>query len=120
EDTCRERLSAHASLAGFVAITGEDDAYFLPSSGCRRIQTETTKPMVVGEMVRDYGAVTDIRCVFPYQDDLTTALHESIPRIIAHLWPNRRLLQRRKRFGTPVENLSRFEWYEIRELYRDK
>ena len=43
-----------------------------------------------------------------------------IPGMAKLFWPRRRVMQRRKRFGTLIENIPSLRWYEFGELYRDK
>ncbi|BFU45756.1 BREX-2 system adenine-specific DNA-methyltransferase PglX [Krasilnikovia sp. MM14-A1004] len=114
------RLGNRTTMMGFAAITAEDDAFFLTAAAARRIAAESTMPMVTGDVVRDYLIDPEIVCIFPYQKDLNTAAPPSVPRIMRHLWPNRRVLQRRKRFGTFIEDIPSLQWHEFGELYREK
>jgi hypothetical protein len=114
------KLEPLTSLMGFVAITAEDDAFFLTPSALRRTSVETSRPMVTGDTVRDYLTTPDTMCAFPYADDLSTTPLTDIPNIARMLWPNRRVLQRRKRFGTYIEDIPALKWHEFGELYREK
>ncbi|MFF3869044.1 BREX-2 system adenine-specific DNA-methyltransferase PglX [Micromonospora sp. NPDC001898] len=114
------RLGERAPLMGFVAITAEDDAFFLTGMAARRKDIEATRPMVTGEVVRDYGVVTEVVTSFPYTDDLAVAAEDRIPSMMRLFWPNRRVLERRKRFGTFIEEIPSLRWYEFGELYREK
>jgi hypothetical protein len=110
----------HTAEIGFSAITGEDDAFLLDVASTRRTGVERARPIVAGEGVRDYGIKTEADCIFPYGNDLCRESSECIPKVIKFLWLGRRVLQVRRRFGIPVEQISGLEWYDIRELYRDK
>ena len=106
---------------GFSAITAEDDAFFLPGRiTLRRLGLESGRPMVTGEVVRDFGFSADVMSVWPYDKDLNVLALSAIPGIERFLWPLRRVMQRRKRFGTLIENIPALQWYEFGELYRDK
>jgi hypothetical protein len=106
------------SASGFVAITAEDDAFFMPQT--IREAVEAVRPVVTGDVIRDYQIEPDVLSVWPYDEDLQTRPLEAIPRIHQHLWPNRRVLQRRKRFGTLIEDIPSLRWHEYGELYREK
>ncbi|MFY1696373.1 BREX-2 system adenine-specific DNA-methyltransferase PglX [Solwaraspora sp. WMMA2101] len=108
------------NLMGFVAITAEDDAFFLGPDAARRKGVENIRPMVTGDSLRDFRAMPEIVCVFPYSHELAAAELDRIPNEFVHLWPNRRVLQRRKRFGTLIEDIPSLCWYEFGELYREK
>ncbi|SCL45960.1 Methyltransferase domain-containing protein [Micromonospora citrea] len=114
----RTVLGHMLSACGFVAITAEDDAFFLPSNGSAKV--EAVRPMVTGDVVRDYQTDPDVVSVWPYDADLRARPVDALPKTCRHLWPNRRVLQRRKRFGTLIEDIPSLQWHEYGELYRDK
>ncbi|MFE2022470.1 BREX-2 system adenine-specific DNA-methyltransferase PglX [Streptomyces sp. NPDC059499] len=106
---------------GFGGITAEDDAFFFPnSSSARRRGIEQTIPMVGGDAVRDYVIEPQVTSVWPYDANLNVLSQECIPAIMRVMWNNRRVLQRRKRFGKFIESLPAVKWYEYGELYREK
>ncbi|MGX7728479.1 BREX-2 system adenine-specific DNA-methyltransferase PglX [Rhodococcus sp. 2H158] len=114
----RETLERYITSIGFAAITGEDDAFFLPlGKTASRIRIEQFVPMVEGDVVRDYRTAPTVATAWPYSADLEPL---SLSGISHHLWQYRRLLQVRKRFGVPVEQIPQLHWWEIRELYRNK
>ena len=121
EGTALRRLGQVLSHAGFVAITAEDDAFFLPGRSCaRRRGALPTRSMVEGDVVRDFRATPDIEAVWPYDDHLNVVDLTAGCSLYRFWWPNRRVMQRRKRFGKPIEEISFLRWYEFGELYRDK
>ena len=106
---------------GFSAITAEDDAFFLPDEmTVRRLCVEYGRVMVTGDVVRDFGLTPDIISVWPYDENLRALDLGKIPGMAKLFWPRRRVMQRRKRFGTLIENIPSLRWYEFGELYRDK
>ncbi|MFE5993774.1 BREX-2 system adenine-specific DNA-methyltransferase PglX [Streptomyces sp. NPDC056453] len=114
-------LVSLTTLMGFVAITAEDDAFFVDSLvTSRRRGLEETRPMVTGDIVRDYIADPKVQSAWPYAEDLKPRPLVDLPGFEHHAWPNRRILQRRKRFGTLVEDIPSLTWYEYGELYREK
>ncbi|MET7970510.1 BREX-2 system adenine-specific DNA-methyltransferase PglX [Micromonospora sp. NPDC005305] len=114
------RLGERVALMGFVSIAAEDEAFFVNGPAADRMGVEVTRPMVTGDVVRDYGVMTDIVALFPYDDDLRVAHPGRISNMMRVFWPNRRVLERRKRFGTFIERISSLQWYEFGELYREK
>jgi hypothetical protein len=118
EDRGIAKLVDHVSAVGFTAISGEDDAYFLPvSTPSTRISRYSRIPVITGDVVRDYLAIAETDSLWPYDGSLILCNEEDIRAVIRHLWPSRRLLQVRKRFSIPVESIDSFSWYEYRELY---
>ncbi|MFD9503411.1 BREX-2 system adenine-specific DNA-methyltransferase PglX [Streptomyces sp. NPDC060035] len=112
-------LASRAALMGFVAITGEDEAFFLNKSTADRKALEATSPMVTGVTVRDYAAPAK-SVAWPYAGNLTRRPLSAFPGFHRFAWPNRRILQLRKRFGISMEKIPSLAWYEYRELYREK
>lgn len=111
------RLQATIDEVGFGGITGEDNALVMDDlMTITRLGVETAKPVVEGDMVRDWRIDRTKPALWPYSGDLELVPLDEIPRIGRFLWPYRRVLQRRKRFGVPMEVLGR-PWYEWRELY---
>ncbi|MFI6433227.1 BREX-2 system adenine-specific DNA-methyltransferase PglX [Rhodococcus oryzae] len=111
-------LSTITTMLGFVAITAEDDAFFLPSAtAAARLRVEQTRPMVEGDVVRDFMIDGPITVAWPYDGRLEAPMKPWIERF---MWPNRRVLQRRKRFGTLIEDIPGIDWWEFGELYRNK
>ncbi|NUV53543.1 BREX-2 system adenine-specific DNA-methyltransferase PglX [Streptomyces coelicolor] len=106
---------------GFGGITAEDDAFFFPSaSSARRRGVEQAIPMVTGDAIRDFVIEPQIATIWPYDAQLRALESSDVPGIMRVLWPSRRVLQRRKRFGKYIETLPGVTWYEFGELYRDK
>ncbi|GAB2929883.1 BREX-2 system adenine-specific DNA-methyltransferase PglX [Streptomyces heilongjiangensis] len=106
---------------GFGGITAEDDAFFYNDfSSARRRRIERAIPAVTGDVVRDYGINPAVISAWPYDSRLEVADEVSVPSLIRAMWPNRRVLQRRKRFGRFIESLPGIKWYEYGEFYREK
>ncbi|MFE4331980.1 BREX-2 system adenine-specific DNA-methyltransferase PglX [Streptomyces sp. NPDC056831] len=106
---------------GFAGISGEDDAYLLPDMAtARRMDLGTSLPLVSGSAIRDYRIDSSVVTIWPYNQSLQAADETQANKAISTLWPNRRALQRRKRFGKLIETIPSIKWFEYRELYRDK
>jgi len=109
-------LAAHI---GISAVTGEDDIYLLPAEGAARLGLERTRPMLIGEEIRDWGTSESQVCMFPYDAELKLEPVERFPTMARLLWRVRAVISRRKRFGTPMLERG-LSWYELQELYTDK
>ncbi|MGW3604373.1 BREX-2 system adenine-specific DNA-methyltransferase PglX [Micromonospora sp. NPDC005161] len=107
-----------ADAIGFYVITGEDDAYLLngETTAVRRGGVPV-RSMVEGDEVRDFIISPETVAAWPYGDDLQPIDLES-SSLNHFMWPNRKLLLTRKRFGVAVETISGFAWHEYREFYR--
>jgi hypothetical protein len=110
-------LSVTATAIGYASITGEDDAFLLDSASIVRAGVESARPMVLGDAVRDYHINLGPSALFPYDSALKPLDERAVPLIAKALWPNRRILQCRRRFSVPVESIPGFRWMEFRELY---
>ncbi len=115
------RLGTLLTQSGFVAITAEDDAFFVHDvSTAHRLKLEHALPMVAGDTVRDFTLRPNLISAWPYDSDLNVQPSSAIPNFMRHAWRNRRILERRKRFGTYIEEIPALKWYEYGELYREK
>ena len=113
-------LESLGADVGFAAITGEDDAFLIDEYTFRRHGIEEARPMVLGDGVRDFQIDAPSLAIFPYDNALACRPESTMPRAVQHLWPNRKYLRVRKRFGVPVEQIPGLRWYEFREFYRER
>ncbi|MGW0288906.1 BREX-2 system adenine-specific DNA-methyltransferase PglX [Streptomyces tuirus] len=106
---------------GFGGITAEDDAFLYPDlNATQRAGLERVIPMVTGDSVRDHRINPQFLSAWPYGENLEVCDECSVPGMQRSFWPNRRVLQRRKRFGKLIETISGMRWFEYGELYREK
>ncbi len=113
------RLSDYVESIGFMAITGEDD-FFVLGQRLAHIRGLPARPMVVGDLVRDWMVVPDAMVLFPYEEGSGT-----LPALVARdglarfLWPYRTSLSERNMFGkTPAQHGLR--WYEYLQFIRSR
>ncbi len=114
------RLRHVVEEMGFAVITGEDDAFMAPRHRFRTVGIGSTRPFGTGDIVRDFDVRAGDQVLWPYDDALALKALGGTSPDWQFLWPNRRYLQVRKRFGTPVETIEGFTWYEYREFYRNR
>ncbi|MFF1692963.1 BREX-2 system adenine-specific DNA-methyltransferase PglX [Streptomyces sp. NPDC058257] len=106
---------------GAAAISGEDNAFFLPDAQtARRLRLNRSLPVATGSTVRDLMVNSSMICNWPYGSNLERLPEEEIPGNISSLWPYRRILQKRRRFGVEIDTIPGLKWYEFRELYKAK
>jgi hypothetical protein len=114
-------LSDTASSIGYGAISGEDDAFILPDlAAARRLHADAISRLVSGEAVRDHQISSVLVTAWPYDDEFQRCEPRAISGTLEFLWPYRRSLEIRRRFGIPVERIKELKWYDYRELYSSK
>ncbi len=114
------KLGDMAAAIGITAVTGEDDVYVLPDlSTARRLGVERTRPLVIGELVRDWHVAQTPVGLWIYGDEFRLLSPGDAPRSFRLLWAARAVINKRKRFGTPMVDRG-LTWYEWQELYTDK
>jgi hypothetical protein len=113
------RLGERVLLIGRTCHTGSDDAYFAVPGAWRRygVSAAFTRPLVTGDVVRDYSIFARTETLFPYDDDLTASLDEGpVARL---LWRNRAgLSERREPGGTHAE--IGLTWYEFSRWHPER
>jgi hypothetical protein len=116
----RKRLSSCASEIGITSVTGEDDLYlFDDRRAAERLGIRHIKPLIIGDLVRDYRISSTLWAVWPHRADFGVRPLSEIPDVARHLWLARTVISKRKRFGTPMLQRG-LTWYEFQELYSSK
>jgi hypothetical protein len=116
--TCR--MAQVAASVGITSVTGEDEAYPQPTPRVfQRLGVGPTRPLVLGDGVRDWAINECMDAAWPYDDALELVTIDKLDGIRRFLWWYRAILGRRKRFGTPMLERG-LTWYEWQELYADK
>lgn len=117
ESKTDRRLANIATDIGFDSILGEEETYAGPRHWLSHVaESEQTRTLVSGDLVRDWVIATGDDVLFPYSSGLMAQLREmSKP----HLWRFRTGLARRQQFGkTTLE--AGLEWFEYRSFYKSK
>ncbi|WP_086810525.1 BREX-2 system adenine-specific DNA-methyltransferase PglX, partial [Streptomyces reticuliscabiei] len=106
--------------SGISSVTGEDDLYLLPLNGSvGRNRIEYSRPMVTGDVIRDYRLVSTFEAVWVYDSDFKVLPLGQVPGTERYLKPYRAAISHRRRFGTPMLQRG-LTWYEWQELYPAK
>ncbi|MGY1453788.1 BREX-2 system adenine-specific DNA-methyltransferase PglX [Streptomyces sp. SS8] len=113
-------LKEISSEAGISSVTGEDDLYLLPPNGsAARNRVEKTRPMVTGDVIRDFLAEPSFDAAWVYSEDFKVIPISTIPGTQRYLQPYWSIISKRRRFGTPM--LQRGSaWHEWQEVYSSK
>ncbi|MCG8417455.1 MAG: BREX-2 system adenine-specific DNA-methyltransferase PglX [Proteobacteria bacterium] len=119
----KERVSRSAEVElgklvesiGFMAITGEDEAFVAKPDFFARHDLPNCG-FGVGEDVRDWRVTPRQAVLFPYSDDWQP---ESTAAVLGWLWRFRTLLRRRLMFGKTQEQAG-LTWFEYRHVGKDK
>lgn len=119
EESRKKSLGDIAQDIGISAVTGEDDAYLSDTAqNFYRLGVRAIHEFIVGDAVRDWTA-TSCAAVWPFNQSFAVAAPLEISDVLRYLWPCKRRLQERKRFGTPMAERG-LPWYEFQELYPNK
>lgn len=110
-----------AASIGITSFTLEDDAFLMPPRAARRRRLEVAqRPMVTGDLIRDWQAPLGDVAVFPYDQHLRP-LADALPEPhFRHLWPNRQLLRTNKMFGGKTKVEAGLHWTEYGRLTVEK
>ena len=82
---------------GFGAILGEDDAFahMRGSPWLRNVAARRIRPLIEGELVRDWALSWQTEALFPYSSDIVLCKEQEVARL---LWPVRTTLAARRDF----------------------
>jgi hypothetical protein len=106
-----------ASEMGVFGMTNADDVILAPSTSFtrHRVETEFLRPLIVGDLVRDWTVTPTEEALFPYRDEQVVELAEA-PRMATWLWPCRTVLGNRATFGKKTyfeEGRPWWAWHQV-------
>jgi hypothetical protein len=119
EDQGHLTLSKAPCEIGTGAVTREDQVYMIGRDAClrRRIPADMVRPLVEGEVVRDWGLADSEEAIWPY--DHTTLAAKPHASITNGLWPWRAPLSDRVAFG--LSQLARgLHWFEYSMFFANR
>ena len=110
-------LGEKANRMGFFGITGFDDLAVAPEHVWRRwgIEQRLTRPVIVGDVVRDWLAVPEDVVFFPYENGELIPAVALEPNLRA-LWPYRTTLSSRPTFAGTTYTEANRSWYQWHQL----
>lgn len=120
EGSSVSKLAAVVASAGIMSVTGEDDLFLLPANGAAlRLNVVETRPMVTGDVIRDYALPYVSQAIWVYDEVLAARPLASIGTTARLLTVYRSAIAHRKRFGIPMTERG-MAWHEWQELYPSK
>ena len=121
EERCEKRLGRCAKSIGISSFTLEDDVYLAPVEAFLRAQIDVaqTRPMIIGESIRDWSICAGPFALFPYDQDYKPRLAKgsSTERF---LWPYRTNLSGNLLFGGKTKVEGGLRWFEYGRLTAGK
>ncbi|QGG94364.1 BREX-2 system adenine-specific DNA-methyltransferase PglX [Actinomarinicola tropica] len=113
-------LDKVVTSVGITSFTLEDDVYLVPENLALRRGLTPARPMVEGELLRDWGSRKGNASLFPYGETLKP-LGNALPLpSYRHLWPFRTGLSSNKMFGNKTKVEAGLHWTEFGRLTADK
>jgi len=112
-DEHSSKLDSLTSSIGFASFTGMDDAFIAPASHFRRIGVwpALVRPLIVGEMVRDWSCESSEAALTPYDADHRPLGYEPASPWGRHLWPFRTTIGETVSFGGRTRNDNGEDWW---------
>jgi hypothetical protein len=113
-------LSSYIEHVGRTTVVGEDDVFIYGRDKARRCNLlNSSTPLIIGEVVRDWACHSSPLCYYPYSSIGGIPIHLEDICHISHLWPYRRLLENRSVFGKTLSEKGS-PWFAHLEHYTDK
>jgi hypothetical protein len=113
------KLRDKVEAIGFMAVTREDEAYFVGSSLARRLARTGSRvvPVNGGACLRDWITDPETMAIFPYSDD--GAMSQATEDVERHLWRYRVHLAERKALGGTQAERG-LSWFEYSDFHSDR
>lgn len=98
---------------GFASFPGQDDVFFLNDGWFRRrpVSDSMSRPLVVGEVVRDWYEHCQTAALVPYDWDQAPVALEEESDWARHMWTMRRVLGATRGFGGQTRAESDEPWW---------
>jgi hypothetical protein len=108
-----------ADSIGFGAITGADEVFVQPKSVLVMHRVENCRPMITGDVLRNWGLSTSDYTVWPNDSNANPLPDAQAVDAIRFFWPYRAVLRDRRVFSRPIEERG-IKWWQVREVYTDR
>jgi hypothetical protein len=118
-ESSRGRLDDFIDEIGYGVVTREDDAYMIGSGPLRRfkVAAENQRPIVEGDVVRDFGIRDSIISLWPYDVKILDASADAA--VTSFLWPYRTILRTRVAYNkTQIQR--GLTWFEYSMFFRKR
>lgn len=110
-------LGSMTTAIGVLAISGMDEVALQPFGAVDRLALPASyfRPLVQGEVVRDWAAISDKDAYFPYDAEELRGV-DLEPRLLRFLWPYRTTMGARATFSKRTykeEGRPWWEWHQV-------
>ncbi|WP_349827877.1 BREX-2 system adenine-specific DNA-methyltransferase PglX [Brevibacterium litoralis] len=109
-------LGKQADSIGITSFTLANDVFVRPQEAINRSRVSNSRPMMIGENVRDFTANISFGSIFPYNDSFQAVDITEFPEDYRTLWPFRFILANGKMFGGKSKIENGLKWYEYGRL----
>ncbi|WP_422771850.1 BREX-2 system adenine-specific DNA-methyltransferase PglX [Plantactinospora sp. WMMC1484] len=115
-------LGSISTSIGITSFTLEDDLYIQPKPAFRRlgVPPEFTRPMLLGDGIREWGLRSPMWAVLPYGSDFKPVVVEEVPQLLKFMWPGRTSLSNNQMFGGRSKIQVGLKWSEYGRLTAHK
>ncbi|MFD7916273.1 BREX-2 system adenine-specific DNA-methyltransferase PglX [Streptomyces sp. NPDC059752] len=122
ERSSATRLSSVAESLGISSFTLEDDLYLLPQRAVKTagIPEKWTRPMVTGDLLRDWNSGDFEAAVFPYSPEFEPIDVEDVDPLHRFMWPSRTSIANNILFGRKTKVEGGLKWSEYGRLTTSK
>ncbi|MFG2682947.1 BREX-2 system adenine-specific DNA-methyltransferase PglX [Streptomyces sp. NPDC048392] len=122
EAAAQVSLGSQAESLGITCFTLEDDLYLLPDHAARRagIGAQWTRPMVTGDLLRDWSGRDFESALFPYTEDYKPIDVEFVEPLHRFMWPSRTTIANNVLFGRKTKLEGGLKWSEYGRLTSSK
>lgn len=122
DKSSERRLEQIARSIGITSFTLEDDIYILKARAATRrgLASQHVRPMVEGDVIRDWAVAECEVAAFPYDAKLAPIAADANDPRLRYLWPGRTCLANNKMFGGKTKVESGLRWFEYGRLTSDK
>ncbi|MCA9312396.1 MAG: BREX-2 system adenine-specific DNA-methyltransferase PglX, partial [Phycisphaerales bacterium] len=111
-------LRSKVESIGITCFTLEDEMFLVGPGAVRRADLVSVRPMVEGDVIRDYGIESGLLALFPY-DSAYRPVFPSTPDL-RHLWRGRTCLSNNKMFNGRTKVEEGLNWFEFGRLTSGK
>ncbi|MFF0691316.1 BREX-2 system adenine-specific DNA-methyltransferase PglX [Streptomyces tendae] len=118
ESASTVRLGSVSESIGITCFTLEDDLYLMPKHAARTagIPDQRTRPMVTGDLLRDWGGGDYEAVLFPYTTSFTPIDVEEVEPLHHMMWPCRTTIANNVLFGGKTKVEGGLKWSEYGRL----
>ena len=114
---CEATLASTVELIGYTGQTNADPVFIAPAAAWQRarVERELHRPLVIGEIVRDFEIEEGADAFFPYSHDALLNI-EGFTGAYRRMWPYRSVTWNRATFSKLPYRLDGRTWWEWHQV----